>query len=67
MRKEYDFSRGVRGAVVDPRPGKVRITMPLDEDVVEWFRDQANAAGCGNYQTMMNKVLREYIGTRAKS
>ena len=41
--------------------------MPLDEDVVEWFRDQANAAGCGNYQTMMNKVLREYIGTRAKS
>jgi uncharacterized protein (DUF4415 family) len=65
-RKEYDFSNGVRGAVVQPDPGKVRITIRLDEDVIDWFRNQVNAAGGGNYQTLINKALREYIGTRAE-
>jgi uncharacterized protein (DUF4415 family) len=67
MRKGYDFSQGVRGAVVQPEPGKVRITIQLDEDVIDWFRDRVNDAGGGNYQTLMNKALREYIGTAAKS
>jgi uncharacterized protein (DUF4415 family) len=67
MRKEYDFSLGVRGAVVKPEPGKVRIMIRLDEDVIEWFRDQVNAAGGGNYQALINKALREYIGTGAES
>lgn len=66
MRKEYDFSKGTRGAVVQPDPGKVRITIRLDEDVIEWFRNQVNAAGGGNYQTLINKALREYIATRAE-
>jgi uncharacterized protein (DUF4415 family) len=61
MRREYDFSQGVRGAVVQPQPGKVRITIRLDEDVIEWFRNQVNAAGGGNYQALLNKALREYI------
>ena len=61
MRKEYDFSNGVRGAVVEPHPGKVRITIRLDEDVIDWFRKQVNAAGGGNYQTLMNLALRGYI------
>jgi len=43
-RKEYDFSKGVHGAVVEPDPGKVRITIRLDEDVIDWFRKQVNAA-----------------------
>ena len=43
-RKEYDFSNGVYGAVVEPDPGKVRITIRLDEDVIDWFRKQVNAA-----------------------
>jgi uncharacterized protein (DUF4415 family) len=49
MRKEYDFSKGKRGAVVAPDPGKVRITIRLDADVIDWFRDQVTAAGGGNY------------------
>lgn len=66
MRKEYDFSKGTRGAVVQPDPGKTRITIRLDGEVIDWFRDQVNAAGGGNYQTLINKALREYIGARAE-
>ena len=61
MKKEYDFSRGKRGPVLKPPPGKTRITIRLDNDLLEWFRDQANTAGGGNYQTMINAALREYV------
>jgi uncharacterized protein (DUF4415 family) len=64
MRKDYDFSKGKRGPVVAPDPDKVRITIRLDEDVIGWFREQVNAAGGGNYQTLINKALREYIDSR---
>ncbi len=60
MKKEYDFSKGRRGAVVKPR-GKTRITIYIDDDVLEEFRRRADAAGYG-YQTMMNQALREYLG-----
>ncbi|HKR64315.1 MAG TPA: BrnA antitoxin family protein [Thermoanaerobaculia bacterium] len=66
MRREYDFSKGKRGAVVAPAPGKVRITIRLDEDVIDWFREQVNAAGGGNYQSLINKALREYIEHRTE-
>ena len=61
MRKEYDFKGGKRGAVVPPPKGKTRITIRLDDDVVEWFRTQVNEAGGGNYQTLINTALREHI------
>lgn len=61
MRKEYDFSKGKRGAIVPGQKGKTRITIRLDEDIVEWFRQQVHKAGGGNYQTLMNHALREYI------
>lgn len=61
MREEYDFSKGRRGALDAVPPGKTRITIRLDDDVLEWFRKQADAAGGGNYQTMINAALREYI------
>jgi uncharacterized protein (DUF4415 family) len=61
MKEEYDFSSGRRGAV-DPVPGgKTRITIRLDDDVLEWFRAQVEAAGGGNYQTLINAALREHI------
>lgn len=63
MRKEYDFSRGKRGAVLRSSAGKTRITIRIDDDVLEWFRDRADSAGGGNYQTMINDALREYIGS----
>src|ERR1051325_2416588 len=67
MRKEYDFSKGKRGPVVAPDPGKVRITIRLDADVIDWFREQVTAAGGGNYQSLINKALREYIQNRTES
>ena len=61
MKREYDFSGGRRGAL-DPLPsGKTRITIRLDDDVLEWFRTQVEAAGGGNYQTLINAALREHI------
>ncbi len=60
MKREYDFSRGKRGAVV-PQTGKTRITIYIDDDILEEFRDRADASGRG-YQTMMNDALRAYLG-----
>lgn len=59
MRKEYDFSKGKRGAVI-PSAGKTRITIMLDDDVIEQFRLKAEAQGVG-YQTMINAALRESL------
>jgi len=67
MRKEYDFARGKRGAVVAPDPGKIRITIRLDADILDWFRAQVHAAGGGNYQTLINKALHEYIASKSDS
>ena len=61
MRKEYDFRKGKRGPVVSTPPGKTRITIRLDEDVIDWFKGQVNDAGGGNYQTLINQALREYM------
>lgn len=61
MKKEYDFSRGKRGAVIKTPPGKTRITIRIDDDLLQWFRDQVHEAGGGNYQTLINAALREYI------
>jgi uncharacterized protein (DUF4415 family) len=60
MQEEYDFSGGQRGAVV-PQTGKTRITIYLDDEVLDEFRDRSDAAGQG-YQTMINQALREFLG-----
>ena len=67
MRKEYDFKKAKRGPVLRAAPGKTRITIRLDDDLLEWFRGQAHAAGGGNYQTLINLALREYVGSKAES
>ncbi len=59
MKEEYDFSQGRRGAVIE-QTGKTRITIYIDNDVLETFRQEAEASGRG-YQTMMNQALREYL------
>ena len=63
MKKEYDFSKGRRGAVVTP-PGKTRITIRLDDEVLAWFRNIVNESGGGNYQSLINNALREYINQK---
>lgn len=60
MKREYDFSEGKRGAVF-PQTGKIRITIYIDDDVLEAFRDRADASGRG-YQTMINDALRAHLG-----
>ena len=64
MRANYDFRKARRGAVVPVAGNKQRITIRLDKDVIEWFMSQVEAAGGGNYQTLLNDALREYIGQR---
>lgn len=59
MEKEYDFSPGKRGAVVR-QPGKTRITIYLDKDVIEAFRAKADSSGQG-YQTLINDALRREL------
>ncbi len=61
MEAEYDFSQGKRGAIEPTPPGKTRITIRLDDDVLAWFREQVHLAGGGNYQTLINDVLRQHI------
>jgi uncharacterized protein (DUF4415 family) len=60
MKHEYDFEGGRRGPIEPVAPGKRRITIRIDTDVLEWFQGQAEAAGGGNYQTMINAALREH-------
>ena len=61
-----DFSKGNRGPVVKPDPNKVRITIRLDADVIEHFKNIVNDAGGGNYQTLINDALREHIQAHDK-
>lgn len=62
MRDQYDFSKAKRGPVVKTPPGKTRITIRIDDDLLGWFKDQVKKAGGGNYQTLINQALREFIG-----
>jgi uncharacterized protein (DUF4415 family) len=61
MKREYDFSKGKRGPVLPPEPGKTRITIRLDNEILDHFRKRVHDMGGGNYQTLINDALREYI------
>jgi uncharacterized protein (DUF4415 family) len=60
MKREYEYSKGKRGAVI-PTVGKTAITIKLDNDVLDWFRSEVPGAEGGNYQTLINTILREYV------
>jgi uncharacterized protein (DUF4415 family) len=64
MRIVYDFSKGQCGPVVAPVKGKTRITMRIEDDLLAWFKDQINAAGGGNYQSLINDALREHTNRK---
>ena len=61
MKREYDLSKGKRGPVMSVPPGKERITIRLDADILDYFRDIVEHAGGGNYQSLINNALRTYI------
>ncbi len=66
MRKQYDFSQGRRGPVLPVVTGKTRITIRIDDDVLDWFRAKVHAAGGGSYQTLMNQALRQVMAQEAE-
>ena len=59
MKAEYDFSKGKRGAAI-PQKGKTRISIFIDDAVLDQFRSRAEKSGTG-YQTMMNDALRQFL------
>ncbi len=61
MKREYDFRAGARGAVVKAPPGKTRITIRLDNEVLAWFRQRVHEAGGGSYQSLINDALRDHV------
>ena len=67
MNEEYDFSGGRRGPVVRTPAGKTRITIRIDDDILDWFRGQAHAAGGDSYQTLINSALRAHIEAREEA
>ena len=67
MSKPEEFSQARRGAIVPTPKAKTRITIRIDDDILDWFRDQVNRAGGGNYQTMMNTALREFVESKTAS
>jgi uncharacterized protein (DUF4415 family) len=63
--RDIDFSEGKRGPVVKPEPGKTKISIRLDNTVIEAFRSLADQAGGGNYQTLINDALVEHLHQRS--
>ena len=63
MKKEYDFSKGKRGAAI-PSQGKTRTTISIDNDILEWFREQIRKANGGSYQTAINDALRAFVNSK---
>lgn len=64
MKKEYNFSKAKRGAVI-PQVGKTRITIYLDDGILERFKAQSQRTGKG-YQTLINDALNSYLGVTVK-
>ena len=60
-RREIDFIGAKRGPVIAPEPGKTKISIRIDNAVIEYFRTHVERAGAGNYQTLMNDALLAYI------
>jgi hypothetical protein len=61
MKQGYDFSKGKRGAVASVPRGKTRVAIRLDDDLLDWFRNEADQAGGRNYQTLINLALRDFV------
>jgi uncharacterized protein (DUF4415 family) len=63
--RDVDFSKARRGAVVPAEPGKTKISIRIDNAVIDYFRSQVERAGAGNYQTLMNDALLGFIQQRS--
>lgn len=61
MKKEYNFSKGVRGKFLRER--KVQKTMRLDRDVLEFYQKMAQKNGMP-YQSLINLVLKKFLAEK---
>jgi len=59
--RDIDFTGASRGPVIKPEPGKTKLSIRLDNSIIEYFRTQVEKAGSGNYQTLINDALLSYI------
>lgn len=64
MKAEYDFSKGRRGQVV-PTPGKSRITIYVDDQIIARFKAESARTGIG-CETLINEALAQYVGKGEK-
>ena len=62
--RDIDFSKAKRGPVIQIEPGKTKISIRLDNTVIEYFRTFVEKAGSGNYQTLINDALLATIQQR---
>jgi uncharacterized protein (DUF4415 family) len=69
MKQQYDFSKGKRGRVTPlnaEQGGKARITIRLDEDLLDYFLKEADRTGGSvGYQTLINNALRMHVEGKA--
>ncbi len=63
--RDIDFSGAKRGPVARPEPGKTKISIRLDNTILDYFRNMVDEAGGGNYQTLINDALLEYVHRRS--
>jgi uncharacterized protein (DUF4415 family) len=63
--RDIDFSKAKRGPVISSEPGKTKISIRMDNAVIEYFRAQVERAGAGNYQTLINDALLAFIQQRS--
>lgn len=59
--REIDFAHARRGPVVPLEPGKSKISIRLDNRVLDYFRAIVEKADGGNYQTLINDALIAHI------
>ena len=50
------FAKAIVNRGLEPRPTKQQVTLRIDSDVLEWFREQGRG-----YQTNINALLRAYM------
>jgi len=63
--RDIDFSGAKRGPAIRPEPGKTKISIRLDNTILDYFRRVVDKAGGGNYQTLINDALLECVHRRS--
>ena len=62
--RKFNFKKAKQGSITKPSSGKTRITIRIDTDILNWFRNEVHKKGVGNYQTLLNEALREFVNYR---